>query len=140
MSERNKALVRRFYDEVLTKKNLNVIEEICAPGIVDHNPLPGQAAGIEGLKRTIGEYLQAFPDLSITVSDLVGEGDVVAVRLTGKASHKGTFLGAKPTGKKVTFTAIDMVRIEDGKAAEVWHEGNDVLVMMELGVHIPVAG
>jgi predicted ester cyclase len=140
MSERNKALVRRFYDEVLTKKNLEVVDELCARDVVDHNPLPGQAPGIEGLKQTLAQYLQAFPDLRVSVGDLVAEGDLVAARLTGSATHRGAFLGAKPTGKKVNLTAVDMVRVKDGKAAEIWHEGNDIVVMIELGVQIPVAG
>lgn len=137
MSERNKALTRRFYDEVFGKKNLNVIDELCAPGIVDHNPAPGQPPGREGMKETMHEYLTAFPDLAVTVHEVVAEGDIVVVRMTGEATHTGTLLNAAPTGKRVRFRALDMVRIRDGQATEVWHEGNDVEVLMQVGVQLP---
>jgi predicted ester cyclase len=137
MSERNKTLTRRFYDEVLGQKKLDVIDQLCAPGIVDHSALPGQGPGTQGLKQALTEYLKAFPDMRITTHEVVAEGDVVVVRLTGEGTHKGSFLGAEPTGKKVTFHAIDMIRIKDGKATEVWHEGNDAVVMMQLGVQVP---
>ena len=68
---------------------------------------------------------------------MVAEGDLVATRLTCQATHKGAFMGAQPTGKKVSFRALDLVRIKDGRAVEVWHEGDDAIVMMGLGVHVP---
>jgi steroid delta-isomerase-like uncharacterized protein len=139
MSEQQKQLTRRFYDEVLSHHKLQVIDELCAPGIVDHTPLPGQQPGRQGFKHTLEEYLQAFPDLNVTVHDMISEGDVVCVRLTGQATHKGAFMGAQPTGKKVTFHGIDMIRIDNGKATEVWHEGNDALVLAQIGVRMPVA-
>jgi predicted ester cyclase len=138
MSEKNKALARRFYEEVLSKKNLDAIDELCDPEIVDHNPLPGQAPGLQGLRQTIAEYVRAFPDMRVTVREIVAEGDVVAVRLTGEATHSGSILGAAATGKKVTIRAIDMIRVKNGKATEVWHEGNDVEVLGQIGVKIPV--
>jgi predicted ester cyclase len=140
MSERNKTLTRRFYDEVLGKKNLDVIDEICVATVVDHSPLPGQAPGLQGLKQTIGAYLHAFPDLSIQVEEMIAEGGVVAVRLTGRGTHKGPFMGTGPTGKSVTLRGIDIIHIKDGKATEIWHEGNDAEVFMQLGIQLPVPG
>jgi predicted ester cyclase len=139
MSERNKSLTRRFYDEVLNKKKLEVVDELCAPGIIDHGALPGQRPGAQGVKEALTQWLRAFPDLKVNIHEVIAEGNVVATRLTGEGIHKGTFLGAAPTGKKVTFHAIEMIRVEDGKAAEVWHEGNDAEVMMQLGVHLSPA-
>jgi predicted ester cyclase len=98
MSERNKALTRRFYQEVLTQKNLQVLDELCAPGIVDHSAIPGQEPGRQGLRSTIEEYLRAFPDMNVTVHEVVAEGDVVAVRLTGQGTHTGAFLGSGSVG------------------------------------------
>jgi predicted ester cyclase len=137
MSAENKALVRRFYDEVFGRKNVNAIDDLCAPGFVDHNPAPGQAPGPQGLKTMFTQWLQGFPDVSLTVQDMVAEGDLVVARLTGQATHTGSLLGTAPTGKKVTFRATDMIRIKDGKATDVWHEGNDVEVLMQLGVELP---
>jgi steroid delta-isomerase-like uncharacterized protein len=137
MSEQNKTLTRRFYDEVFNKKNLKTIDELCAPGFVDHNPAPGQAPGVQGLKDFTQQFFQAFPDLKATIHEMVAEGDIVATRVTCQGTHKGPFLGAAPTGRNVTFSALDMVRIKDGRATEVWHEGNDAVVLMELGVRLP---
>lgn len=139
MSEQNKTLVRRFYDEVFNSKRLSLVDELCAPGFVDHNPSPGQAPGAQGLKNWLQQFFHAFPDLKATVDEIVSERDIVVTRLTCKGTHKGTFMGAAPTGRTVRFTALDMVRIKDGRATEVWHEGNDAIVMMELGARMPVA-
>lgn len=83
------------------------------------------------------QFFQAFPDLTVTVHDMMAERDLVETRLTCQGTHKGAIAGAVPTGRKVTFTALDMVRIKDGRADEVWHEGNDVAVLMELGAQMP---
>jgi steroid delta-isomerase-like uncharacterized protein len=137
MSEHNKALARRFYEEVFNRKNLGVIEELCAPDVVDHNALPGQAPGAKGLKDVLAAFLRGLPDLRITVHELVAEGDIVVARFSGIATHTGELLGAAPTGKTVTLRGMDMIRIKSGKAAEVWHEGDDAVVLMQLGVALP---
>jgi steroid delta-isomerase-like uncharacterized protein len=139
MSEQNKALTRRFYEEVFGKKNLKVIDELCAPSFVDHSALPGQAPGIEGLKAVLRDYFQAFPDLTVNVQEIVAERDIVVTRFTMQGTHKGSLFGAPPTNRKVTFRGIDMVRIKDGKATEVWHEGDDAVVLLQLGVQLPQA-
>jgi steroid delta-isomerase-like uncharacterized protein len=137
MSEQNKTLTRRFYEEVFNKKNVNVIDELCAPGIVDHSALPGQRPGSAGLKDVFRDYFKAFPDMSLTTHEMIAEGDIVVTRITGQGTHSGPLFGSAATGKKVSFTGMDMIRIKDGKAAEVWHEGNDVAVFMQLGIQPP---
>jgi steroid delta-isomerase-like uncharacterized protein len=137
MSEQNKTLTRRFYEEVFNKKNVNVIDELCAPGVVDHSPLPGQRPGSAGLKDVFRDYFKAFPDMSLTAHEMIAEGDIVVTRFTGQGTHSGPLFGSAATGKKVSFTGIDMIRIKDGKATEVWHEGNDVAVFLQLGIQPP---
>ena len=134
MSEQNKALARRFYEEVFTQKKLATIDELCDPSFVDHNALPGQRPGAEGLKDIFGAWLAAFPDLRATVHELIAESDLVVARFTLEGTHKGTLMGVPPTGQRVTFRGMDMVRIRNGRAVEAWHEGNDAEVMMSLGV------
>ena len=139
MSEENKARARRFYEEVFTQKKLNTIDELCDPAIVDHSALPGQAPGAEGLKQSFSDMLAGLPDLRVTVHEIIAEGDIVVARFTGDGTHTGTIFGAAPTGKKVAIRGIDMMRIKNGRAVEVWHEGNDVEVFMQLGVQFPSA-
>ena len=137
MSEQNKALARRFYDEVFNKKNLNAVDELCVPGVVDHMAFPGQAPGAQGLKAVFAEYFKGLPDTHLTLHETIAEGDFVVVRFTGTGTHMGTLMGAAPTGKKVSFHGMDMIRIKDGKATDVWHEGDDAIVLMQLGVQMP---
>jgi len=139
MSDQNKTLTRRFYEDVFNKKNLSTMDELCAPGFVDHNPLPGQAPGIKGVKDSFQMFIQAFPDLTVTIHEMVAEGDLVVTRMTFQGTHKGPMLGAAPTNKQVTFRGLDMVRIKDGRAIEAWHEGNDAEVLLGLGVQVPAA-
>jgi predicted ester cyclase len=139
MSDQNKSTTRRFYEEVFNQKKLATVDELCSPTFVDHNPGPGQAPGPQGLKTWLQQLFQAFPDLTATIDEMIAERDLVVTRLTCHATHKGAFMGAAPTGKKVTFTSLDMVRMKDGRATEVWHEGNDAAVLMQLGAHVPAA-
>lgn len=133
MSEANKALVRRFYDEAFNKGNIAVLDELCAANFTDHNAAPGQAPGLEGVKRMITMYRIAFPDGQITVDDIIVEGDKVAVRSTMRGTHRGEFMGIAPTGKQVSVGGIDIVRVANGKAVEVWHMEDNLGMMQQLG-------
>ena len=139
MSEANKSVVRRFYEEVFVRGNLDLIDEISAPDFVDHNPAPGQAPGIEGIKQALTEYRSAFPDLEITVEDMIAEGDKVAARITATGTHKGEFAGIPATGRRATISVIDIVRVVDGKAVERWGVEDNMGLMQQLGV-IPGPG
>jgi predicted ester cyclase len=139
MSEQHKLLARRFYEEVVNQKKLGTMDELCAPDLVDHNALPGQRPGRDGLKDSFGQFLAGFPDLRATVHQLVAEGDILVSRFTMEGTHTGELMGAAPTGRRVTFRGIDMVRIRENRAVEVWHEGNDVEILMQLGVQPPTA-
>jgi predicted ester cyclase len=137
MSEQNKATATRFYEEVINRKKLDVIDELCDPEIVDHNALPGQRPGREGLKDSFGQFLTGFPDLRATVHELIAEGEMLVARFTMEGTHTAELMGTAPTGKRVTFRGIDIVRIRNGRAVEVWHEGNDLEILMQLGVQPP---
>jgi steroid delta-isomerase-like uncharacterized protein len=138
MSEQNKALVRRFYEEVFNGRNVDAIDDICARDFVDHNAMPGQEPGTQGLKQMFGLYLRAFPDMQATVEEIVAERDLVVTRFTVEATHKGELFGAPPTGKRMRSHGIDMLRIRNDKVAEAWHQGDDVVVLMQLGVKLPL--
>ena len=85
MSEKNKALARLFYEEVFNKGSVAAIDELVAPGFVIHTPMPGMGQGIEDLKQMLAMFISAFPDLQVTVDEVVAAGDSVAVR----AHHAG---------------------------------------------------
>ena len=137
MSEQNKALYRRFIDEIINGKNTSVIPDLMAVDMVEHNPMPGQAPGLEGMQATMTMFLSAFPDLHATIDVLVAEGDLVAGRMTTTGTHKGDFLGIAATGKQVKFSEIHIVRIANGKATEHWGNSDDMGMMQQLGVIPP---
>ncbi len=137
MSVQNKGLVRKFYEEVMSKGNLAAIDQLCVPDFADRNAMPGQAPGAEGLKQMFGMFRTAFPDMKVTVEEMIAEKDLVSARITLVGTHKGSFMGETPTGKKVTMKGLDLLRIKKGKMTEVWHYGDDMAVMGELGIKPP---
>lgn len=140
MSEENKAIVRRFYEEFANQGILSVAEELVAPDFVDHNPPgPDFAPGLEGLKQVFTMFRSAFPDMILTVEDQIAEGDKVVTRLTSRGTHKGELMGVPPTGKTITIGLIDIFRVEGGQLAEHWGESDTMGMMQQLGV-VPSPG
>ena len=134
--DQNKAIARRLYEtlnQALSTGNLAALDEVIAADAVDHNPAPGQKPGVEGVKQAFGEFRIAFPDLSLTVEEMIAEGQKVACRITTRATHKGVFLGIPPTGKQVVQTGIDILRITDGKVVERWGEFDNLGLLQQLG-------
>jgi steroid delta-isomerase-like uncharacterized protein len=141
MSEENKALVRRFFEEFITKGDLSLTDELIAENYVDHNPPgPNIAPGPEGVKQLFAGRRSAFPDLTVTVDDQVAEGDKVVSRGTITGTHKGEFMGIPATGKSISMGAVSIFRIEDGKIAERWGEVDTLGMMQQLGVVPPPPG
>ena len=135
----NKALVRRFVDEVQSGGNIDLIDEICSPEFVNHSPPPGIPADCEGIKILTAMFRGAFPDSYFTVEDMVAEGDKVATRKTFHGTHEGEFMGMPPSGRAVSMGLIDIVRIYDGRVVEHWAMGDSLGLMQQLGV-IPRPG
>ncbi len=121
--EANKAVVQRFYEEVVNQKNMGALDEINAPNFVVHDLGP---------QGDLGGVLTGMPDVKATISLWVVEDDLVTAVVTFKGTHTGTLLGVAPTGKPVTFSIIDIWRVKDGKLAELWHNvpNNDILVQI----------
>jgi steroid delta-isomerase-like uncharacterized protein len=134
----NKAIVRRFVDEVWSKGNMAVADEVVAANVVDHNPIPGQAAGVEGIKQVVATFRRAFPDAQFRSEDMIAEGDKVVTRWTGRGTHKGEFADIPATGRAIVMTGIDIFRVANGKIVERWANQDDLGMMKQLGV-IPLA-
>jgi predicted ester cyclase len=138
-AEDNKALVRRFVDEVQSGGNIDLIDEVCSPGFVNHSAPPGIPADREGLKILTAMFRGAFPDSHFTIENMVAEGDKVATRKTFHGTHGGDFMGMPPTGRVVSMGLIDIVRVSDGRVVEHWAMGDSLGLMQQLGV-IPQPG
>ena len=138
-AEDNKALVRRFVDEVQSAGNIDLIDEVCSPEFVNHSAPPGIPADCEGIKIVTAMFRGAFPDSYFTVEDMVAEGDKVVTRKTFHGTHEGELMGIPPTGRRVSMGLIDIVRISGGRVVEHWSVGDNLGMMQQLGI-IPQPG
>jgi steroid delta-isomerase-like uncharacterized protein len=118
--EKNKALARRYQEEVWGKGDLALIDELLAPDFIDHSLPAGMDPSFAGARRAVQGALDAFPDGQWTVEDLIAEGDKVTIRWKMDATHEHAFRGIAPGGKPVTITGITIVRIAGGKIVERW--------------------
>ncbi len=119
--EQNKALVRRLVEDLMGGGDVSLVAEILSPDFVEHEELPpGTPSGYEGFAQYVTMLHAAFPDFTLTVEDMVAEGDKVTVRHTGTGTHEGEFMGMPATGKSITIPGIDILRVKDGKVVEHW--------------------
>ena len=140
MSEGNKAVVKRFYEEVWDQGNLAAVDELMADDFVNHGTPPEIPNNSEGFKIFAGMYLNAFPDMDMAVDDIIAEGDKVVSRWTAVGKHKGKLMGIPATGKDVIVTGMGIDRIVGGKIVESWGEFDLAGMLMQLGVAPPMGG
>jgi steroid delta-isomerase-like uncharacterized protein len=129
-----KEMAQRWYSEVMSEGKTEVIDELCAPDFVDHDPLPGSTADLAGLKDFVAQIRAAFPDMQVTADDIVAEGDRLAVRSTMRGTHEGDFMGIPGSGKKVEVSNYDFVRFENDQAAEHWGVIDSAALMEQIGM------
>ena len=132
--EENKALAHRYLEEVYAKGNLDVVDECLDSDIQDHEEFGDQKpAGLVGIKELVRAFRAAFPDISVTIEDLVAEGDRVFIRSNWEGTHKGEFMGISPTGKHIYFSSMDEIRISSGKIKEHWGITDTMYLATQLG-------
>ena len=136
--EENKAVVRRFVEEVFNQGNLAAVDRFLAAEYRDANALPGQEPGREGAKRAFSLYQEVFPDLRYTIEEMIAEGDTVVTRVTFRGTHRGAFLGIPPTNRQVSVPAVHITRLVEGTIREHWSLMDDLGLMQQLGV-VPAA-
>lgn len=96
------------------------IDEVTAPDVVFHAPVPNGLSGPEAMKQVWRVLLQAFPDIRVTIEDVIAEGDKLVVRNTVTGTHRGEYRGMPPTGRKVSYHEIFVLRFANGRVAEIW--------------------
>jgi steroid delta-isomerase-like uncharacterized protein len=132
-TERNKAVIRRFVEEVQNQKNWDVYDELNDPEFVNHSAPPGMTDR-EGSKLMLGGFLNAFPDAEYTIDDMIAEGDQVVTKKTLHGTHTAELAGIPPTGKSVTLQYVDIMRVRDGRITEHWLSMDQLSFMQQLGV------
>jgi steroid delta-isomerase-like uncharacterized protein len=134
-TDENKALVRRFYEEVWDKGNTDVAFEVFAEDYVRPDFRATEAlAGPAGQKKIAEDFREAFPDLRVNVDLVFGEGECVVGRWTATGTHTGSWGAVEPTGRHVTFSAANIYRFDDGKVVEIWNHRDDLGLREQLGV------
>jgi len=130
----NKAVCRRHYEEVLTQKRLDVVEEIYAEQIAHGEGQSMPRAQFGMLARATAT---AFPDLQVTVHEQIGEGDFVVTRWSATGTHLGDFMGHAGTGRRVQITAIHIHEVKGGRICHLWEQIDLLGLSKQLGIAIP---
>jgi steroid delta-isomerase-like uncharacterized protein len=130
----NRAIIRRGVEEGWNKGNADIFDEIVASEVVHHN---WRTRGLEAFKQAILADMTAFPDLQMTIEDMIAEGDKVVVRYTFRGTQQGETLGIPPTGKHVTVPGIFVCRCENGKIVEEWDIWDELGLLRQLGAISP---
>ncbi len=129
----NEAIYRRLIDEVFNEGHLDVADELVAPSSISHQR-GGGGDGPEGVKRTASVLRKTFPDFTLTIQDLVVDGDKVWARQRGGGTNLGSFFGRPPTGKTAHIEVYDVARFENGMIVEHWGVPDQLGMMFELGL------
>ena len=139
ISEAAKAVVRRNTDEVQSKGNFDLFEQLFADDFVDHTPQPGGTPDKSGARKLYHALRTAFPDFHAVIHWQTADGDMVTTFKTYHGTHKGLFLGVAATGRKIRFETVDAMRVKNGKITEHWGVANLFSVMQQLGALPPIA-
>jgi steroid delta-isomerase-like uncharacterized protein len=140
MSEQNKTNVRRLFEEVWNKGNMQVADELIASSYTHHdNSSPDLGRGPENEKKRVALYRNAFPDIRFTIEDLLTEGETVVARWSCRGTHKGEFNGIAPTNKQFNITGVSIARFTNGKVFEGYVNWDALGLMQQLGV-VPELG
>jgi steroid delta-isomerase-like uncharacterized protein len=135
----NKKASRKVIEEVFGAGKYDIADDLIHGDAIGYDPaLPEPVRGPDGLKESARGYRAAFPDLKITVDQIVGEGDLVAVRWTARGTHQGDLFGISPTAKQATVTGITIDRYKDGKIVESWTNWDTLGLLQQIGA-VPTA-
>jgi steroid delta-isomerase-like uncharacterized protein len=140
MSDTNKNVFRRLFEEVWNKGNTQVADELFTSNYTHHDPsTPDVGRGPESEKKRATLYRSAFPDVRLTIDDIISEGETVTARWSCRGTHKGELNGIAPTGKQFTISGISIARFVNGKMMEGYVNWDALGLMQQLGV-VPELG
>ena len=140
MSAKPETVARRLIDEGFNQGNLAVADELSSPELVEHQDFgPNHAPGAEGVKAVIASLRRAFPDFHLEIEDLVVDGELVWLRMTGTGTNDGSFMGHPPTGKRMRTPVFDLLRVRDGRLVEHWGVPDRLGALFQLGLARPPA-
>jgi predicted ester cyclase len=131
-------VARRLIDEGFTQARLDVVDELIADDLVEHQDFgPRHAAGPEGVRSVIASLHRAFSDFRLTVEEVAVVGDTVWTRNVATGTHDGAFMGHAPTGRPIRIDVFDVLRVVDGKVVEHWGVPDRLGVLLQIGALRP---
>jgi predicted ester cyclase len=136
-TEENKAVVRKFFEEVWNAGSLLPVGHYLSVGYLEHSPLPGQIPGFEGAKQVMAMFFRAFPDLSIEFTHLDAEGERVFVKCLLRGTHQGAILGVQPTGRLVEVNESHIYRLKAERIVEHWGGRENLSSLMQQLLAVP---
>ncbi len=133
LSDDAKAVVRRNTEEVQSRGNFDLFEELFADDFVDHTPQPNTTPDKDGVRKLYHALRGAFPDFHADIHWQAADGNLVTTYKTYHGTHEGPFLGVAPTGRLIHFETVDVMRVREGKITEHWGVANLFSLMQQLG-------
>ena len=133
LTEQNKTIVARVYDELLNRENKAVIDEVFARDVIIHDPFMGTMTGSDAFRQLLGVFDTAFPGHRARVERVMAEDDYVMVLHTHTATHTGPFMNIPPTGRQIVVNGLELFRLKDGRIVEFWRKDDDASLLIQLG-------
>jgi predicted ester cyclase len=131
-------LVRRLIDEGFNDGNLEVVDDLIAADMVEHQDFgPGHAPGPAGVKAVIASLRRAFPDFRLEIDDVAVHEDLVWLRMTGTGTNDGPFMGHEPTGRPMRTPVFDVLRVDGTRIVEHWGVPDRLGALFQLGLAVP---
>lgn len=133
--EATKDLVRRLVDECVNRDRADLLDRYTAADVRVHPGTPGSAPdteGIDELRAAFGRFHTTFPDLHITLDELIAEGDLVAARWTATGTHSAELAGVPATGRAVRWSGTDVYRVAEGRVAEWWRNDDSAWLLAQI--------
>jgi steroid delta-isomerase-like uncharacterized protein len=134
MSEENKALARRIFEEIWNQGKMDVADEIYDANYITHGHGIELPSGPDGFKQLVSIFRKAFPDIHFIIEDQIAEGNKVTTRWKSRSTHKGDLMGVPATDKEVVITGISITQIVSGKIIEGWNNWDRMGMMQQIGV------
>ena len=134
MSEETEGIVKRFIEECLNRRDLDLVNQLFSPDYVNYAATQDISPDLEGYKQRIAYMFTSFPDLHVKIEDIFSDEDKVGIRLTASGSHMGDLMGFSATGRYAEWTAIAIYQVSDGKILKRWENRDDLGLMEQLAI------
>jgi steroid delta-isomerase-like uncharacterized protein len=128
----NIEIITRF-EHAFRAGDQETIDELCDPGLVDHNPAPGHEPTLAGFKQKIAGFKTVFPDIGEDLQDIIASGDTVATRWVVTGSQQQEFMGTPAAGQRIRVEGMNFYRLKAGRVTEVWTQFDGLAMMQQLG-------